>query len=111
MVRTCTGRRRLAFPTAVRQWHRAGPGNIDRDAATRLTAQLLALDATSQRPVRLQFDTRSADLTAALLLADTLELLRVSSYGLVIGEVGGGSAGGPRRHISSLGLSTCAAAA
>jgi len=65
--------------------------NVDRDAATRLTAQLLALDATSLRPVRLQFDTRSADLTAALLLADTLELMRATTHGLVIGGVGGAS--------------------
>jgi ATP-dependent protease ClpP protease subunit len=66
-------------------------GTIDRDAATRLTAQLLALDAASARPVRLQFDAPAADITAALLLADTLELLRVTSHGVVIREVGGGA--------------------
>lgn len=66
-------------------------GNVDRDAATRLAAQLLALDADSSRPVRLQLDTASADLTAALVVADTLDLLRVTTHGLVIGEVGGGS--------------------
>lgn len=66
-------------------------GTIDRDTATRLTAQLLALDEASSRPVRLQFDTPAADVTAALLIADTLGLLRVTTHGMVIGEVGGGS--------------------
>lgn len=66
-------------------------GIVDREAATRLTGQLLALDAAAQRPIRLHIDSPSADLTAALLLADTLDLLRVTTYGLVIGEVGGGT--------------------
>jgi len=66
-------------------------GIVDRAAATRLTGQLLALDAASQRPIRLHIDSPSADLTAALLVADTLDLVRVSTYGLVIGEVGGAS--------------------
>jgi ATP-dependent Clp protease, protease subunit len=60
-------------------------------AATRLTGQLLALDAAAQRPIRVHIDSPAADLTAALLVADTLDLVRVSTYGLVIGEVGGAS--------------------
>lgn len=66
-------------------------GVLDRDAATRLTAQLLALDAAAQRPIRIQIDSPAADLSAALLVADTLDLVRVSTHALVIGEVGGGA--------------------
>ena len=66
-------------------------GVVDRASATLLSAALLALDAATQRPITLHIDSPAADLTAALLLADTLDALRVSVHAIVLGEVGGGA--------------------
>ena len=64
-------------------------GPLDRSAATRLTAQLLALEAAAQRAIRLHIDSPWADLTAALLVCDALDMVQVTTHGLVMGEAGG----------------------
>jgi ATP-dependent Clp protease protease subunit len=66
-------------------------GVVDRGAATLLSSALLALDAAAQRPITLHLDSPAAELTPALLLADTIDALRVSVHAVVIGELGGGA--------------------
>jgi len=65
----------------------AGP--LDQDAATRATAQLMLLDADSRQPVELHLSCPDGDLDAALMLADTLDLMRAPVTVTARGTVGG----------------------
>ena len=60
-------------------------GNLDGDAATRLAAQLLTLDAEGTAPIRLEMQNLSADLPAALSVMGILDVVR----GPVSGQAGG----------------------
>lgn len=60
-------------------------GNLDGDAATRLAAQLLTLDAEGTAPIRLEMQNLSADLPAALSVMGILDVVR----GPVSGHAGG----------------------
>lgn len=66
-------------------------GYLDHDRATRTAAQLLMLDASARHRIQLHLDSADGDLSAALLLTDTLDVLRVSVHVIVVGEVGGPS--------------------
>lgn len=66
-------------------------GNLDHDLATRISAQLLMLDASARHRIQLYLDSPDGDLSAALLVADALDVLRVSVHVIVVGEAGGPS--------------------
>jgi ATP-dependent Clp protease protease subunit len=57
-------------------------GHLDGEAATRLSAQLLTLDAEGTAPIRLELQNLSADLPAALSVMGILDVVRgpVSGY-------------------------------
>jgi ATP-dependent Clp protease protease subunit len=57
-------------------------GYLDGEAATRLCAQLLTLDAEGTRPIRLELQNLDADLPAALSVMGVLDVVRgpVSAY-------------------------------
>ena len=51
-------------------------GNLDGDAATRLCAQLLTLDAEGAAPIRLEMQNLTAELPAALSVMGILDVVR-----------------------------------
>ena len=51
-------------------------GNLDGDAATRLCAQLLTLDADGTAPIRLEMHNLNAELPAALSVMGILDVVR-----------------------------------
>jgi ATP-dependent Clp protease protease subunit len=57
-------------------------GWLDNEAATRLSAQLLTLDAEGSQPIRLELQSLDAELPAALSVMGVLDVLRapVSAY-------------------------------
>jgi ATP-dependent Clp protease protease subunit len=68
-------------------------GVLDSDAATRLSAQLLTLDADSGEPIRLELQNLHGDLTAILAVMGVLDTLRAPVTGQVSGEIRGAAAG------------------
>jgi ATP-dependent Clp protease protease subunit len=77
-------------------------GWLDGEAATRLAAQLLTLDAESTRPIRLELQNLEAELAAALSVMGVLDTLRapVCAYagGRVSGPAVGVLAAAPNRY-------------
>jgi ATP-dependent Clp protease protease subunit len=65
-------------------------GCLDGEAATRLCAQLLTLDAEGEGPIRLELHNLDADLPAALTVMGVLDTLRVP-----VTAYTGGRASGP----------------
>ncbi|MUL85449.1 MULTISPECIES: ATP-dependent Clp protease proteolytic subunit [unclassified Mycolicibacterium] len=57
-------------------------GWLDEEAATRLCAQLLTLDAEASQPIRLEVQSLGAELSAVLTVMGVLDVLRapVSAY-------------------------------
>src|SRR5580658_4265691 len=68
-------------------------GLLDDEAATRLSAQLLTLDADGHQPIRLELQTLRAELPAALTVMGILDVLRVPVHGCVSGEISGPALG------------------
>jgi len=75
-------------------------GVLDDEAAARLSAQLLTLDAEaasrpkgSARPVRLELQNLRADLAAAITVMGVLDVMRIPVSGIVSGEVAGPAVG------------------
>jgi len=68
-------------------------GWLDGDAATRLSAQLLTLDAESTEPIRLELQSLDADLSAALSVMGVLDVLRAPVSARVAGRVSGPALG------------------
>jgi ATP-dependent Clp protease, protease subunit len=68
-------------------------GLLDDDAATRLSAQLLTLDAEGDQPIRLELQNLRAELPAALTVMGILDVLRVPVHGCVSGEISGPALG------------------
>ena len=64
-------------------------GFLDGAAAQRAAAALMLLDAEHDRPVRLHLGCPDGDLDAALLLAETVDLLTLDTTALVTGVLGG----------------------
>lgn len=64
-------------------------GFLDDDAAARLSAQLLTLDAEGDKPIRLELQNLRAELPAALTVMGILDVLRVPVHGCVSGEISG----------------------
>jgi ATP-dependent Clp protease, protease subunit len=68
-------------------------GSLDDDAAARLSAQLLTLDAEGDQPVRLELQNLRAELPAALTLMGILDVMRVRVHACVSGEISGPALG------------------
>jgi len=68
-------------------------GILDDDAAARLSAQLLTLDAEGDKPIRLELQNLRAELPAALTVMGILDVLRVPVHGCVSGEISGPALG------------------
>ena len=64
-------------------------GILDDDAAGRLSAQLLTLDAEGEKPIRLELQNLRAELPAALTVMGILDVLRVPVHACVSGEISG----------------------
>jgi ATP-dependent Clp protease protease subunit len=77
-------------------------GLLDGEAATRLSAQLLTLDAEGTRPVRLELQSLEAELPAALSVMGVLATIRAPVAGYVSGRISGPAVGVlaalPHRH-------------
>ena len=68
-------------------------GVLDDDAATRLSAQLLTLDAEGDGPVRLELQNLQAELGAVLTLMGVLDVMRAEVRAFASGETGGPALG------------------
>ena len=68
-------------------------GALDETAATRLSAQLLTLDAEGEGPVRLELQNLRAELPAALTLMGVLDVVRAEVQAFVGGEIDGSALG------------------
>ena len=68
-------------------------GTLDDEAAARLSAQLLTLDAEGDKPIRLELQNLRAELGAALTVMGILDVLRVRVHGCVSGEISGPALG------------------
>ena len=68
-------------------------GVLDDEAATRLSAQLLTLDAEGDGPIRLELQNLRAELPAALTLMGVLDVVRVELQAFASGETGGAALG------------------
>ena len=68
-------------------------GLLDDDAASRLSAQLLTLDAEQEDPIRLELQNLRAELPATLTVMGILDVLRVPVHACVSGEINGPALG------------------
>jgi ATP-dependent Clp protease, protease subunit len=68
-------------------------GELDGEAATRLCAQLLTLDAEGDEPIRLELQTVGAELPEVLAIMGVLDTVGVPVHGRVSGQIGGPSLG------------------
>jgi len=68
-------------------------GILDDEAAARLSAQLLTLDAEGDKPIRLELQNLRAELPAALTVMGILDVLRVRVHACVSGEISGPALG------------------
>jgi ATP-dependent Clp protease, protease subunit len=68
-------------------------GMLDDEAAARLSAQLLTLDAERAEPIRLELQNLRAELSATLTLMGILDVLRVPVHACVSGEINGPALG------------------
>ncbi len=68
-------------------------GVLDDAAATRLSAQLLTLDAEGDGPIRLELQNLQAELSAALTLMGVLDVARAEVRAFASGETGGAALG------------------
>ncbi|MGD0704071.1 MAG: ATP-dependent Clp protease proteolytic subunit [Trebonia sp.] len=68
-------------------------GLLDDAAATRLSAQLLALDAEGDGPIRLELQNVRADLPAALAVMGVLDVVRAPVHAHASGETRGAALG------------------
>lgn len=64
-------------------------GPLTRETASQAAASLMSLDADSADDVTLHLDCAEADLAAALLLADTIDLMRADVTAIARGTVTG----------------------
>ena len=84
---TCVARRLLAQRVVLLH------GPLDDFSVTRVSAELMTLDAEGDEPVTLRVDCGEAALAPALTLMDVIELMGVPVHALCLGQVGGGAVG------------------
>ena len=68
-------------------------GLLDSEAAGRLSAQLLTLDAEGDQPIRMELQNLRAELPAALTVMGILDVVHVPVHGCVSGEISGPALG------------------
>jgi ATP-dependent Clp protease protease subunit len=68
-------------------------GHLGDDAATRLCAQLLTLDAEGDGRIRFELQNLSAGLTAALTVMGVLDVVGVPVHARVAGQISGAALG------------------
>jgi ATP-dependent Clp protease protease subunit len=68
-------------------------GPLDDFSVTRVSAELMTLDAEGDDPVTLRVDCGEAALAPALTLMDVIELMGVPVRALCLGQVGAGAVG------------------
>jgi ATP-dependent Clp protease, protease subunit len=68
-------------------------GVLDDEAATRLSAQLLTLDAEGDGPIRLELQNLRAELPAALTVMGVLDVVRAPVHAFASGETGAAALG------------------
>jgi ATP-dependent Clp protease, protease subunit len=68
-------------------------GILDDEAAARLSAQLLTLDAEGDQPIRIELQNLRAELPATLTVMGILDVLRVPVHGCASGEISGPALG------------------
>jgi ATP-dependent Clp protease, protease subunit len=68
-------------------------GILDDEAAARLSAQLLTLDAETDAPIRMELQNLRAELPATLTVMGILDVMRVPVHGCVSGEISGPALG------------------
>ena len=68
-------------------------GPLDEATTTRVSAELMTLDADGDDAVTLRIDCGEAALAAALTLMDVVELMGVPVRAVCLGQVGGGAVG------------------
>jgi ATP-dependent Clp protease protease subunit len=68
-------------------------GVLDDTTATRVSAELMTLDAEGDGPVTLRIDSGEGSVALALTLMDVIELLGVPVRALCMGQVGGPAVG------------------
>jgi ATP-dependent Clp protease, protease subunit len=68
-------------------------GVLDDAASTRLSAQLLTLDAEGDGPIRLELQNLRSELPAALTLMGILDVIRAEIQAYASGETGGPALG------------------
>jgi ATP-dependent Clp protease, protease subunit len=68
-------------------------GILDDEAAARLSAQLLTLDAEGDQPIRIELQNLRAELPATLTVMGILDVLRVKVHGCASGEISGPALG------------------
>jgi ATP-dependent Clp protease, protease subunit len=68
-------------------------GTLDDDAATRLSAQLLTLDAEGDEPIRLELQNLRSELPAALAVMGVLDVVHAPVHAQVSGEIRGAALG------------------
>jgi ATP-dependent Clp protease protease subunit len=68
-------------------------GPLDDVQATRLSAELMTLDAEGDAAVSLRIDSAEGSLAVALTLMDVIELMGVPVRALCMGQVGGPAVG------------------
>jgi ATP-dependent Clp protease protease subunit len=68
-------------------------GWLDNEAATRLSAQILTLDAEGMQPIRLELQSLDAELAAALSVMGVLDALRAPVSAYVAGRLRGPALG------------------
>jgi ATP-dependent Clp protease, protease subunit len=68
-------------------------GALDDTVATRVSAELMTLDAEGDGPVTLRIDSAEGSMALALTLMDVIELLGVPVRALCLGQVGGAAIG------------------
>jgi ATP-dependent Clp protease protease subunit len=68
-------------------------GVLDDDAATRICAQLLTLDAEGDDPIRLELQNLRSDLGPALAVMGVLDVVRVPVHAQAGGETSGAAVG------------------
>ncbi|HXL92021.1 MAG TPA: ATP-dependent Clp protease proteolytic subunit [Streptosporangiaceae bacterium] len=64
-------------------------GILDDQAATRLSAQLLTLDADGGQPIRLELQNLRAELPAAITVMGILDVMHATVHGCASGETAG----------------------
>jgi ATP-dependent Clp protease protease subunit len=83
----------MLFERLLQQRIVLASGLLDEEAATRMSAQLLTLDAEGTGPIRLELQNLQAELAAALTLMGVLDVVRSEVQAFAGGETGGPALG------------------